>query len=194
MLTHQKMLDHGNLIASVRMLGVAALLAVAASAQAGNAARGPVAPEREAQVAAPVVGATTFSLFSKAAQGVVQLDLAKERAVFSDLNYANMIFHVGAAHATAIIERANAELKAGKTVILDSDGSKKQALLVQHISMELAGSGPATEAVSIERNPDGSFLVTPLVSSDNIKPQPGLTREAALNTGNAVKNVLMNRQ
>lgn len=122
------------------------------------------APTSGTESAAPV-----FSNYSKAMQGWAASELSSKGAKFDEANFNTIIFNVAGASAEHIVLRANQALDAGKSVLLDSDGSSAQMEMIKDITLELGAGAIAAQGMWITRDADKVSMSTPLFSKARMK-------------------------
>lgn len=149
-----------KLTAFVIALSLASTSRVFAVENAENTATTPTA---EAEQAEAVMKPTVIFVLSKDHKGLIQADLESAGATFADVAYNTVLLNIRSGDKAQLIARANAELAASRTVVLDSDGSEAEIALVSAVSLAVCRStGGKTGAVSILKVQEGAWEVTPI--------------------------------
>jgi hypothetical protein len=143
--------------------------------------------ESEGNVRPPPV----FSSRSKDLQGLIGAELRTVGATFDEGSYNTPVYYVGDQSIEQITDTAREDLNSGKIVILDSDGSEKQAERIKLVALELTGVGMAAPAMRIILSDDKSYFeTTPIYPSSLNQPDGGMSNlEGGENEGNTVKNL-----
>jgi len=115
------------------------------------------------QMRAPVPDVLSIKDYSRDKPGLAAAEFRARNADFSESRHTIAVFNVMAMEHESMIAQARIELKNGKSVVLDSDGSETGKERVQEAGNALAGFGGKLSGVVITEVEKEVYITTPLV-------------------------------